>query len=110
MKLSFREYLDSKKKLLEAITVSPIQRSSYDVNKYCKLVVVMDGEKQTILLKPLQQVIVEWKYDNIDNPTPLSIRVEDIKAPILEEVVYTTNWKGTKLTEWLNKNTRPIMM
>ena len=105
MKLTFKDYLDSKHRLLEAIGTSPIQRSSYDVKKYCKLVVVQLGEKQTILLKPKQSVIIEWKYEDINNPTPLSIIVEDPKDLSSAETKYSTRWKGAKLKQWLSKNT-----
>lgn len=108
MKLTFKEYLDSKKKLLEAITRSPVQRSVYDVNRYCKLAVLEDENdenKITLLLKPKQQVVVEWKYENVDSPTPVHIRIEDEKNPELCETEYYTDWKGLKLKGWLSKNT-----
>ena len=108
MKLTFKEYLDSKNKLLEAITKSPVQRSVYDISWYCKLAVLKDENdesKITLLLKPKQQVIVEWKYENINDPIPVHIRINDEKNPELYEVEYYTNWKGIKLKDWLSKNT-----
>ena len=108
MKLTFKEYLESKKRLLEAISKSPVQRSIYDVNKYCKLSVLeeeSDDTKIMLLLKPKQRVVVEWKYDDVNNPTPVHIRVEDDKNDSLFENEYFTNWKGSKLKEWLFKNT-----
>ena len=106
MKLSFKEYLESKNRLLEAILISPIQSSVYDVNKYCKLVVISEQDKHTILLKPTQQIIVEWKYDDIIDPSPVSIRIEDSKTPNPYTTTYKTKWSGSKLASWLNKNTR----
>lgn len=108
MKLTFKEYLESKKKLLEAIQKSPVQRSVYNVKRYCKLVVIEnvdDDTKVTLLLKPNQQVIVEWKYDTPEDPTPVHIRIEDTKKPELCETEYCTDWKGLKLKGWLSKNT-----
>jgi hypothetical protein len=105
MRLTFKEYLESKEKLLEAIKSSPVQKSSYNVSKYCKLVVFNEDQKQTILLKPGHQVIVEWIYDNLADPQPVNLQIEDIKNPMIDEISYTTIWKGMKLKEWLKKNT-----
>ena len=109
MKLTFKEYLDSKHRLLEAISRSPVQRATYDVTKYCKLAVIDEDNKITILLKPKQQVIVEWKYEDLNNPTPVNLRIEDVKNPEIGEMSYLTNWKGMKLREWLKKNTSEII-
>jgi hypothetical protein len=108
MKLTFKEYLESKHRLLEAIKSSPVQQATYDVNKYCKLVVQDVDEKITILLKPSQQIVVEWKYEDLANPLPVGLKIEDKKNPFTESVVYTTKWKGSKLREWLNKNTSEL--
>jgi hypothetical protein len=109
MKLTFKEYLDSKNRLLEAIQKSPVQRSVYDISRYCKLAVYgEDDSKITLLLKPKQQVVVEWKYEDVNDPTPVHIRFEDEKNPTLNETDYFTNWKGSKLKSWLSKNTNEV--
>lgn len=108
MKITFKQYLESKKKLVEAIKRSPIQRQHYEITKYCKLAVlenVEDDIKITLLLKPKQELIIEWMYETIDNPKPVSIRVLDNKNPIISEKEFFTNWKNEKVKEWLSKNT-----
>ena len=107
MKLSFKEYLDSKKRLLEVINVTPIQRSTYEISKYCKLVLHEDEVKQTVLLKPGHQLVVEWRYDHLDDPTPISIIIEDVKkSQMPTDVEYSTHWTGKKLQSWILKNTK----
>lgn len=105
MILTFKEYLDSKKRLVEAIQTCPIQYSHYEVTKYCKLVIMHEMVKQTILLKPKQTVMVEWKYEDITNPTPLSITITDNRLTETASTKYNTSWKGVKLSGWLRKNT-----
>lgn len=99
-KLTFKEYLDSKDRLRQAIQETPIASTYYVVKKYCK---VRIGESRTarqeVALKPKQTIIVEWRYDDIDNPEPVSIILDDINSD--EKPVY---WTGQKLKDWLSKN------
>ena len=103
-KLSFKDYLESKKQLLQAIKESPIQTVNYDITTYCKLIVGEKDDKQTISLKPKQSIVIEWEYSDInDVPNPISIRFEDVRdVDDLEE--FTTYWSGDKLRCWLQKN------
>ncbi len=99
-KLTFKDYLDSKAKLREAIKETPIASSSYRVKKYCKLRIGETREtRKEVALKPKQTVIVEWRYDDIDNPEPLSVTLESISSD--STPVY---WSGQKLKSWLSKN------
>lgn len=107
-KLSFKEYLESKQQLLQAISESPIQTLSYDVVKYCKLVVGEKDDKQHIALKPKNQIVVEWKYLDVNStPEPISIRFENTKD-VNESEDYNTYWSGEKLKKWLSKNTTEL--
>jgi hypothetical protein len=63
-----------------------------------------------MLLKPTQKVVVEWKYESLNNPIPVRVRFEDTKKPVLSETYYSTTWKGSKLKEWLKKNTTEIIL
>jgi len=99
-KLSFKDYIDSKKKLLEAIKETPIASLTYSVKKYCKIRVGESRDKRyEVALKPTHTLIVEWQYDDIDNPEPVSIIFDDVSTD--EHDVY---WNGKKLQEWLSKN------
>ncbi len=99
-KLTFKEYLESKETLRKAITESPIHTVSYAVKKYCKLPVGEGDDRITVALKPKQKIIIEWKYEDINNPDILSIVFSD------EVEQYVPSWSNTKMKNWLKTNTR----
>lgn len=104
-KLSFKEYLDSKEKLREAVAKVPQRTASYNVRKYCKLIVGESKDaKDQIALKPKQSIIVEWLYTDLDDPTIVSMTFEGVKEVETSEE-FTTYWSGAKLLKWLNRNT-----
>jgi len=103
--LTFKEYLESKDKLREAIKETPQQATEYSVSKYCRLVVgESKEEKEQINLKPNQTIVVEWLYNDIDNPTPVKITFEGV-CPNIDTTDYNTYWQPEKLQKWLTKNT-----
>lgn len=107
-KLTFKEYLDSKEKLREAAKNTPQQTSEYKVRKYCKLVVGESKvDKEYINLKPKQTIIVEWLYNNIDNPTVVSIKFDGVRN-IDPSNEYETFWEGERLLRWLHRNTKEL--
>ena len=104
--LTFKEYLESKEKLREAVDITPKQSMEYTVNKYCKLIVgESKDEKEQINLKPNQTIVVEWLYEDIDNPTPLNITFEGV-CPSIDTLEYNSYWQPEKLRKWLLRNTR----
>lgn len=104
--LTFKEYLESKEKLREAIKKTPQQKIEYTVSKYCKLIVgESKDEKEQINLKPNQTIMVEWLYNDIDNPSPLRIMFEGVCTSI-DSNNYGSYWQPQKLQQWLHKNTR----
>lgn len=99
-KLTFKQYMESKRKLMEAIKETPIASTTYSIKKYCKIRVGESKEtRQEVALKPRHRIIVEWQYDDIKNPEPISIVFDDISQ---EE--FDIYWTGAKLNEWLYKN------
>lgn len=101
MKLTFKEYLESKEQLRKAIANTPVSVMEYEVKKYCSLPVgEAEEDKTLVVLKPKQKIIVEWKYDDIDNPSIESIRFEGV-ITIDEDVEHLTFWNSTKLKKWL---------
>ena len=104
--LTFKQYLETKEKLREAIKSTPQRTAEYIVRKYSKLPIGESKEfKQFVAVKPKHRIIVEWLYNDIDNPTPLNIRFEGVDN--IESVVdYATPWSGSKLVKWLTRNTR----
>lgn len=99
-KLTFKEYVESKEQLRQAIKETPVVSLTYCIKRYCK---VRIGEskhnRKEVSLKPNQRIIVEWRYDDIKNPEPQTIIFDD-QSP--EE--FPLYWKGSKLSEWLSKN------
>lgn len=105
-KLTFKEYLESKEKLREAIQNTPQRVAKYHVRKYCKLVVGESKDvKEYISLKPKQTLLVEWLYNDIDDPTIINIKMEGVRD-IDPEDEYETFWSGERLQKWLLRNTR----
>lgn len=99
-KLTFKEYVESKAKLRQAIEETPVASSTYIVKKYCKIRVGESKEtRYEVSCKPGHHIIVEWRYDDIKNPEPESIIFDDVSPD--EHEVY---WKGAKLVTWLSKN------
>lgn len=105
-KLSFIRYLLNKEILKEAVKAAPVVSYSYEVSKYCSLAV---GENKaasiSVGLKPKQNVIVEWVFENEEKPTPLSVKFDGVIG-INEDTEFDTFWTGEKMTKWLNTNTR----
>lgn len=104
-KITFKQYLDSKQKLREAIELTPVSIVQYTVRKYCTLALGESSEDRVnVSLKPKQGIIVEWRYDDIDNPTINYIRLEGVDKVDAEDQL-NTFWRGEKLTKWLNRYT-----
>lgn len=104
-KLSFKQYLESKEKLREAIKNTPKQQTQYIVKKYCKLVVgESKEERQYISLKPRQIITIDWLYENIKYPTPVGISFNTAEVTAAE--IFQTFWNTSKLHKWLIRNTQ----
>lgn len=105
-KLTFKQYLESKEKLREAVSNTPQRAAKYAVRKYCKLVVGESKDsKEYVNLKPKQTILVEWLYDDIDDPTVVNIKFEDVKN-VDSSDEYETFWTGERFQKWLLRNTR----
>lgn len=75
-RLSFTDYLATKDHLRTALNETPYKVAKYRVAKYCKLEVQEDtagGIAGILSLKPNHELIVEWLYEDIDNPTAESV-------------------------------------
>lgn len=108
-KLSFKDYYKlSKQQLVEAAKQTPSVVNNYNVRSYCKLPLLNDNSEEVMItLKPKQKVLVNWLYEDINNPTCVSISFDGVKE--LESYIsFKTNWKTKKMIEWLNKNTNKL--
>ena len=106
MKLTFKQYLESKAQLVEAIQEIPRSVCKYRIKKYCTIAVGESEAEKTILpLKPNQYLEIEWIYEKINNPKHCSIKLVNNK--LLEEEIITF-WDGKKLTKWLQRYTTKL--
>ena len=97
--ITFKEYLESKDRLREAVEQTPIQLVEYEVRKYCRLPIgTSKEEKELLSLKPKQTLVVEWHYDDIKNPQPTNVALNEEK--------FHPYWNGKKLEKWLIRNTK----
>ena len=107
-KLTFKQYLDSKDQLIKAMENVPVAIQEYEVRKYCTLTVGEDEEeKKAIALKPKNRIIIEWQYDNVDRPMPLSVKV--VGSPEVDDTEpFNTFWSNEKLKKWLSVHTKEL--
>lgn len=103
MKLEFKQYYESKKKLLEAVDSSPRAKVNYKLNKYCKVPLyeqVDSVEKIYISLKPDDMLEILWEYDTPNStPSVRYIRIVETKQ------VFIPAWSSSKIFTWLMNNT-----
>lgn len=100
--LTFKDYLVSKVQLKAALNETPFKIAKYRVTKYCKLELA-EGE-EVVSLKPNNELIVEWLYTDIENPTieTVVLMTKELNSAI------TIKRDAHKLTKWLNSNTEPV--
>lgn len=103
---TFKQYLESKEMLREAVKNTPQRSAEYLIRKYCKFPVGESKENnQYISLKPKQKIIVEWLYNDVYNPTIVNVKFDGLEN-ISSEEEFQTYWSGMKLQKWLLRNTR----
>ncbi len=103
--LTFKEYLQSKQALREAVQETPHQKKEYLVTKYCKLVVGESKDnKEQVSLKPNNRIIVEWLYEDLDAPSAVNITFEGVCETVDSEN-HSSYWQSYKLQRWLLRNT-----
>lgn len=107
-KLTFKEYLASKEKLREAIENTPVRKARYSLRKYCKFPVGESKEEKTFIsLKPKHELVVEWLYNDVDNPSVVSLTFENVNGVDPDEE-FVAFWSDERFQKWLLKNTREV--
>ncbi|TFH08175.1 MAG: hypothetical protein E4H14_06960 [Candidatus Thorarchaeota archaeon] len=103
--LTFKQYLEGKEQLRKAIENTPTTIVEYEVRKYCSIVIGESKEDGKIVgLKPKQKLIIQWRYDNLENPTPDYVKF--VGNSSLDEEQQTVSWSGQKLHKWLMRHAK----
>lgn len=103
-KLTFKQYLEGKDQLKQAIHNTPVTIVEYEIRKYCTLSIgESNDEVRLVPLKPKHSIVVEWLHDNPSNPTPMNIRFIGIEELDEEHPVF---WTGIKLKKWLDRHAK----
>lgn len=97
-KLTFKQYLQSKQQLRNAVNFTPKTTNNYIVNKYCALSV--NEHINHVKLKPSHKLNIKWLHENINYPTPINV--------IINQNKYTPKWTNQRFLRWLTKNTTLI--
>jgi len=105
IKLTFKQYLEGKEQLRAAIANTPLTIVEYEVRKYCSIYIGESKvEGKIVGLKPKHKLIVQWRYDSMDDPTPEHVKF--IGVANLTEDEQPVFWTGQKLHKWLMRHTR----
>jgi hypothetical protein len=92
-KLSFKEYYESKDRLLQASKDVPRVITEYIVKKYCKVPIVAESTKEYISLKPKDVIKILWEFHDL-NSLPLA------KTVYFGDAKHTPAWSSDKLKRW----------
>ena len=103
LKLSFKDYLNSKEILRDAASSVPRVNSEYEMRKYCQFPVREGEDKEYLALKPKDRINILWEY-LINDEVPLPIKVE-ITSDDDDTKRVLPCWGKSKLVEWLQSNT-----
>jgi hypothetical protein len=103
--LTFKQYLESKEKLREAIANTPVSIVEYEIKDYCSIHLGEDKQDSTsVSLKPKYVITVEWLYEDLHNPTAQSITISG--ATVDDSESFTTFWSSQKLQRWLARHSK----
>lgn len=105
MKLEFKQYYESKRKLMEAVDSSPRVKLKYRLTKYCKIPfyeTVDSTVKQYFSLKPDDEVEILWEYDTPESPTVRYIRIVESSETLFP------SWNSSKMFNWAVNNATEI--
>lgn len=105
-KLTFKEYCESKKQLVEATNKPAITQVHYTVRKYCKIPVLNEQDDiQYVSLKPKQEILIEWLHEDIYFPQCKFLEFHKVDVVDSKQRFYP-RWSKQKLHDWLLNNTK----
>lgn len=105
MKLSFKEYYESKQRLRSACESVPRIRNEYRLTKYCKVPVfesLDSDDKIYISFKPKDRIEVMWEGVNEFDDYPTAKYIVLISED--SRTVFPC-WSNTKLHKWIENTT-----
>ncbi len=106
--LTFKEYYESKRKLLSACDTIPRLRSSYMLTKYCKFPVFESSnsdERQYVSFKPRDVIEILWEKTNEYDDYPVAARIVLINEGRKE---VSPAWNNKKVHNWVERNTNEM--
>ena len=98
MKLSFKEYYESRQQLLTENTYIKFS-TAHDVYKYCRVPFSLFEKKIYIPFKPKDRIKVLWeRVDGVIHPVEF----------IINDASYIPLWNSTKMRTWVEQSTTQI--
>lgn len=105
MNQSFKEYLQSKEILVEALSKTAKTNNRYILKTYCKLPVYDGDDKLEISLKPKSEIIVECTWPTYNEPLVHNIKFSNVVG-VDSNKSFIVSWKNEKILRWLDKNAK----
>lgn len=99
--LSFKEYVQSKDRLKDALDEAPYQIVEYVTTKYVKLKTLQAEE---ITIRPNYRLMVEWVYNN-DIPTAVNII---LTSPDGTKSIQLDEKELSAFPRWVKTNTKLV--
>ena len=96
MKLSFKEYYDSKQLLLRENTATVEFQTTHDVYKYCRVPFSLNETKTYVSFKPKDKINILWERSG-----GVIVR----KQFTISEVTYIPLWNSAKMKTWVEQTT-----
>lgn len=97
---SFKQYYLSVQQLREAAQEFPKIWETYTCRKYCKIPILVEGDREFIALKPKDNIKVLWeKTSRGDNIQSVEVVMEG------ETLKVAIDWNFEKIKKWLENNT-----
>lgn len=93
-KLTFKEYVETKNQLLEALKQDPMAVQHYRLKKHTRLLADNEG----INLRPFDKVQMIWRYDR-ETMVP-----QQYESVIVNDKPIEISWAHTKMLTWLKNH------
>lgn len=98
-RLTFKEYYESKQKLIKESDEVIRFFTTHDVYKYCKVPFLLEETKTYLSFKPKDNILVEWERNN-GIISPIGFKINDKQ--------YAPTWNSKKMKSWVETSTTQI--